>query len=202
MLLNEEVIKEHYLEEVKKEWLSADNLFPDFLADVSEDAKNQNEQYIQTIFDDFQKQVMSYPRLPIGRRKWKKHMQELINQVIFHEMVIGIHLALEQKELEAFQAELLEFLRQVRRFAPELTLEDIGQALRNYIVYAMFKVIHRKNTGFRMAGFGYSMLYPFTDNYIDSKSVTPEEKSEYNKLIRDMLEGREVRSRTVHQRKT
>jgi hypothetical protein len=90
----------------------------------------------------------------------------------------------------------------VRSFAPELTLEDIGQALRNYIVYAMFKVIHQTKTGFSMAGFGYSMLYPFTDNYIDNTKNSPEDKSEYNTLIRDKIAGREIHPRTIHQQKT
>jgi hypothetical protein len=66
----------------------------------------------------------------------------------------------------------------------------------------MFKVIHGVKTGFSMAGFGYSMLYPFTDNYIDSKAFSPEEKAEYNKIIRDKIEGRSVHPRTKHQKKT
>lgn len=202
MKLEMNQIKEYYLGEVKKEWLSASSLFPDFLSEIPEETKKSNRQYIQAIFDDFQKQVKCYPRLPFRRKKWKQAMVELINTVIFNETVIGIHKALDLRELDAFQEELKEFLRHVRRFAPELSLDEIGQALRNYIVYAMFKVIHRDSTGFCRAGFGYSMLYPFTDNYIDSKSNTPEEKSEYNKIIRDKIDGREVNPRTDHQRKT
>jgi hypothetical protein len=202
MLLEKDKLKEYYLGKVKEKWLSASDEFPVFLSEISEDTKDTNKQYIQTIFNDFQTQVKGYSRLPFRHKRWKLKMLTLINSVLFQETVIGIHKALDLKELEDFQEELKEFLRHVRKFAPELTLDEVGQALRNYIVYAMFKQIHRSGTGFSMAGFGYSMLYPFTDNYIDCKDVTSEEKAEYNRIIQDKIEGRPVHPRTTHQKKT
>lgn len=202
MLLDKEKIKEYYLGEVKKQWLTASDAFPNFLSVITEDKKEENEQYVQDILTGFQKHVKSYSRLPFKQKRWKRNILTMINDILFHETVLGIHQSMNTEELNAFQEELMEFLRRVRRFAPELSLDEIGQALRNYIVYAMFKVIHRSDVGFSMAGFGYSMLYPFTDNYIDSKSNSSEEKAEYNKIIHDKIEGKEIRTRTVYQRKT
>lgn len=202
MLLKKDRIKEYYLEEVRKKWLSAEASFPDFLTVIPDEAKAENERYIQSVFTEFQKLVQSYSCLPFRQVRWRKRMQSLIHDLLSQENVIGIHNALDSDGLTAFYEEMKDFLRHVRRFAPELSLEDIGQALRNYIVYAMFKVIHQSSEGFSLAGFGYSMLYPFTDNYIDSKSHTTQEKAEYNDIIRAQIEGRKVVTKTVHQKKT
>lgn len=66
----------------------------------------------------------------------------------------------------------------------------------------MFKEIHQVKTGFSKACFGYSMLYPFTDNYIDSNDISDLEKMEYNQIIRDKLSGKTVFPKSTHQKKT
>jgi hypothetical protein len=195
-------IKDKYLARVKEEWLSASNHFPEFLSEISEETKRSNERYLQRVSEEFQRLVKGFPHLPFRRKRWKRKMLNMIHEVLFRETVIGIHRSMDQEELDLLQEELKEFLRHVRSFAPELSFEDIGQAIRNYIVYAMFKEINRRNSGFSMAGFGYSMLYPFTDNYIDSKTYSPEEKAEYNRLIHDKLEGKDVCPKDVYQKKT
>jgi hypothetical protein len=195
-------LKEKYLLEVKAEWLSASEQFPDFLQEISDEIKEKNSEYIQALTTNLQNHIKGFSRLPFKKKKWKQRMLFLINDFLYNESIIGIHESLDNAALNAFYNELMDFLRQERSFSPELRLDEIGQATRNYIVYAMFKVIHRDETGFYMPGFAYSMLYPFTDNYIDNRSNLPDEKSEYNQIIRDRLEGREVHPRTVHQKKT
>lgn len=202
MLITRESIKNHYLEIIKREWLDASDAFPDFLSGIPEDQKRQNEAYAKKVSEDFEQMIRSFPHLPIGRKKWRTGMLAAINELLLHETVISIHNAMSEAEITSFREEVMEFLRQVRKFSPELSFDEIGQALRNYIVYAMFKYIHEIKDGFSLAGFGYSMLYPFTDNYIDSRTYTLEEKAEYNQIIRDKIEGREVHPTTVHQKKT
>ncbi len=202
MLPDKASIKTKYLTIIKQIWLEADDQFPAFLKPVSEATKSDNEQYSRKLSKDFNIQVNRFPRFLLGRKRWKRRMLSLIEDVLRHETVIGIHQSMKESEIASFREELMVFLKQVRAFAPELELEGIGQALRNYIVYVMFKYIHRIQSGFSMAGFGYSMLYPFTDNYIDSRSYTAGEKVEYNRLIRDKIEGRPVHPGTAHQRKT
>lgn len=202
MLCEKEAFVEKYLDRVKKSWLSAAEHFPEFLPAVSEEVKDENNKYIQTVAAELHKQLIAFPRLPYKRSSWRQDMLKLIYDLLFNENVIAIHKALDESSLTAFYEELTEFLRQERLFSPELRLDEIGQAVRNYIVYAMFKHIHRDDTPFNMAGFGYSMLYPFTDNYIDSKKHSPEEKRRYNRLIYDKLTGAAVTPVSRHQLKT
>jgi len=192
----------NYLNIIKNDWVSAEHLFPDFLLEISAEAKANNEQYFQMISVDFQKQLKSFPHIPIGRKKWKLKMLTLIKGVLYKETIIGLHKSTDQQTIDAFQEEIKAFLHQVRIFAPELSFSDIGQAIRNYMVYVMFKEINQIKSDFNMAGFGYSMLYPFTDNYIDNMKYSDKEKLEYNQIIRDKLEDKEVHPQSLHQQKT
>ena len=189
------------LETLKAEWRAAREDIPDFLEEISPDRKQLNEAFIRGVSEELRDQTRKRSRLPIGRSKWKKKTQALIFQFLYEENVIGIHQAMLPEEIIAFYKELTVFLKRVRQFAPKLPFDEIGQAIRNYIVYAMFKVIHLIPLGFNEAGFGYSMLYPITDNYIDG-GRTPAEKQEYNQLIRYKLMGKEVHPRFEHHRKT
>lgn len=196
------MIKENYLNEIKYKWLAAKTSFPSFLTAICKDIKASNEQYIIKRSDDFQKQLKNFSINPIKKHKWKQKTQNLLMDVLYTETIIGLHTTLDNSTIDAVQEELKNFLRHVREFAPELTMEEIGQAARNYIVYVMFNELNKGSSGFNSAGFGYSMLYPFTDNYIDNKNYTNKEKADYNQLIRDKIEGKEVHPKSLHQIKT
>lgn len=202
MLLEKKVIQENYLNRVKDEWVTTIDSFPVFLTEISEEKKVQNEQYIQSISKDFNNQFDCFTYNPIKQKKWKQNILTMLSDVLYHESIINIHNFMNQQQTDGFQEELKDFLRHVRKFAPELTFDGIGQAIRNYIVYAMFNEIHEVKQKFNKACFGYSMLYPYTDNYIDNKNISEEEKKEYNQIIRNKIEGKIVHPKTLHQRKT
>ncbi len=192
----------HSLELIKEAWLASSDAFPDYLTEVSSEQKQQNERYLQKVSEEFHRQTKRLPRLPFRRKSWRQKTLGLIFRVLYQENVIGIHHSLQQGEIDAFYQELTDFIKELRCFCPELRFEEIGQGIRNYIVYAMFKIIHQINSGFSKAGFGYSMLYPFTDNYIDNNKRSPEEKLEYNQLIRDKILGNAIQPKNLHHHKT
>jgi len=202
MHLNKEAIQEIIYKGIKSQWLAAPGFFPEFLTEISRETQVQNEAYLQSVSDDFQRQIKIFPVRAKDRAKWKRKMQIMLPRVLGEETIIGVHLAMDSQGMDAFMDGILEFLRYVREFAPELPLEGIGQAVRNYIVYAMFNELHGIRQGFSRACFGYSMLYPFTDNFIDSRNYSDQEKREYNRIIRNRIEGKEVHPVSAHQRKT
>lgn len=202
MRLDKNSVREICMDRIRREWLSAPDTFPDFLVEISPETKADNELYIKNVSDVFQKQIKRFPVHRERRAKWSQKTLCMLTDVLCEETIIGVHRSMDKKRIDAFLEELRIFLRHVRTFAPELPLEGIGQAIRNYVVYAMFNEIHRVETGFSTACFGYSMLYPFTDNYIDSLDHSSAEKLEYNRIIRDTIEGREAAPKTPHQMKT
>jgi hypothetical protein len=182
--------KEKFFEILRRDWLSAKDSFPEFLPRTTNEMKNENEIYIKNILAVLKKQFKKSHRFFLLRKSWRTRTFELLKEILNNEEVLGIHHYMSRSEIDAFINELKEFIRKVRSFSPELSFADIGQAIRNYIVFAMFKKIHMVDTGFNLAGFGYSMLYPFTDNFIDNGILSSADKVEYNQLIHDKLEGK------------
>ncbi len=199
---HENTIIKSFLPVLRERWLSAAEAFPSCMTQVSREAKEKNEAYVKEISAQFHQQITKYPRFPLGRRRWKKKTFRLLYQVLSEETILELHRYLPHERVEVLISEIKEFINRVRTDAPALSFEDMGQAVRNYTVYLMFKEIHQDTSDFSRACYGYSMLYPFTDNYIDNTACTKEEKARYNSLIRDYLKGEAAASTSEHDDKT
>ncbi|MDF2868692.1 MAG: hypothetical protein K0R05_267 [Anaerocolumna sp.] len=182
-----DIIKTSFLPVIREQWLSAEDTFPAFLKEMTDKEKASNENYVQDISTKFSLLVKKCPRFPFIRRRWRNQIDSLLSQVLLSEAIIDLHKYLSPEKIDAFVTEIKDFLREVRSYTPELSFADMGQALRNYIVYMMFKQIHEDNSPFSRTCYGYSMLYPYTDNYIDNPGNSAVNKERYNALIQDFL---------------
>ena len=109
---------------------------------------------------------------------------------------------MSEETFHAFQEETKQFVRKTRSFDPELSVEDIWQALRNYFIYAVIADLQGQKQECKETAFSYSLLYPYTDNYIDEKRHTRQQKEAYNNMIRDVLTGAEVTPKEDVEEKT
>ena len=82
-----------------------------------------------------------------------------------------------------------EFVRKARAFDPQLDMEDVHQALRNVWIVNSFQVFLGKAVALTPSGFAYSLLYPYTDNYLDDPTVLPETKADFVKALGRRLAG-------------
>lgn len=184
---------------IKQDWMIESNCFPEFMKEISKTDQSKNEIWINSAADSIKKQLNSYPVLPVSRRKWKLKTEELVHSLLMEEPVLGISVSMPAPVIESFQNEMKRFLQSVRSFDPDLDMEEIGQALRNYLVYAVFNEVNGLEQACSPAIFGYSMLYPYTDNYIDDPAHTESEKKAYNTLIYKKLSRLPVSSETKEQ---
>lgn len=196
--------------EIREKWLESPDTFPDFLNEFPEKLRHENEKYFKSTINKIRKIVSKFPSdsdnmtksILNKRAVWRKKMTARIQDVLNHEKALGIHRVMSRDRILSFYEELESFLALERSFAPELKMDGIGQAVRNYIVYAMFVELAGGTPGLNPAAFGYSMLYPFTDNYIDSTEITDIDKHDYNIMIREMIAGNKVNPLPGHQDKT
>lgn len=192
-------------EKLKEVWQEAPETEPDFLEEYSKTVQEENAKRIDSMMEKGKAGLGEYPQSFFAvrkRKKWKKHMEEMLEEVLWKEPLLDIGGVMTEEELWEFQTCMKEFLRKVRKFDKNLALEDMGQAVRNYMVYAIFLVLNNKELKYRPAAFGYSMLYPYTDNYIDNPDRSEAEKEHYNRLIEDKLKGKKVKPLSCHEKKT
>ncbi len=85
-----------------------------------------------------------------------------------------------------------EFVRQARRFDPALRPEDIYQASRNVWTMNAVQLILGQPVCMTPAIFAYSMLYPYTDNFLDDPGIAAGAKRAFAERFGRRLAGEDV----------
>lgn len=73
------------------------------------------------------------------------------------------------------------------------------QALRNVWIMNILQVLLNIKVEYTPSVFAYSMLYPYTDNYLDSTEISFQDKQSINKIFRLRLEGEKIESRNSYE---
>ena len=82
-----------------------------------------------------------------------------------------------------------EFARAARLFDPSMSSDDIFQASRNAWTTNGLQIMLGLPARLTPAIFGYSMLYPCTDNYLDHPAVSKADKLAFNRRFGARLAG-------------
>jgi hypothetical protein len=91
------------------------------------------------------------------------------------------------------------FARWARRFDPELPMVDIVQACRNAWTVCGMQPLLGDRMEMTPAIVGYSLLYPYSDNYLDDECISKEEKLEFSARFRDRICGLHIAPRDRHE---
>jgi len=84
--------------------------------------------------------------------------------------------------------------RWAREFDAELSMADIIQANRNAWTACGLQPLLGESIGLTPSILGYSLLYPYTDNYLDRGDVAAEEKRRFSERFRQRLGGGDLRA--------
>lgn len=179
-------------EEIVALWNGMPSSFPQFLEEVSEEKKRQNEGVIEEMAARWEEKGKEFPQKQEEQLAWKQEMEDMTEEFLEKEKILGIRQYMSQETFAEFKEETKRFVRQTRSFDPELSAENIWQALRNYFIYAVIADLQGQKQECKEAVLAYSLLYPYTDNFIDEKGHTKQQKKEYNRMIADILQGIQV----------
>ena len=92
----------------------------------------------------------------------------------------------------SFEDILLEFARQASGFDPGISTDDIYQAGRNLWSMNFVQILLGLPVRMTPSLFAYSMLYPYTDNYLDNPAISQEDKHRFYRSFRRRLSGEPV----------
>ncbi len=76
-----------------------------------------------------------------------------------------------------------QFIRDARKFDDDLPIGDIMQAMRNVWISNALQLLFGKEVYYSKANFAYSMLYPYTDNYLDNTNIDKNDKILFNNWL-------------------
>jgi hypothetical protein len=90
---------------------------------------------------------------------------------------------------DGFSAVATQLARQARQFDPGVSASDIFQASRNAWTACGLQVLLGRDMRLTPSIFAYSMLYPYTDNYLDDPATSRSAKLAFSELFRRRLDG-------------
>ncbi len=101
---------------------------------------------------------------------------------------IPFHDRLQAHEVD-FSRLTEEFVHEARALDPGISDSFIGQALRNLWIFASLQVLLSDSPDLTPAGMAYSLLYPYTDNYLDDLRITLYDKKAFVDRLNIKLQG-------------
>ena len=83
----------------------------------------------------------------------------------------------------------IAFAREARRFDPQVSGEDIAQASRNALTMYCLQALLGLPVRLTPSIFAYSMIYPYSDNYLDDPHVAASAKLVFSEHFRCRISG-------------
>lgn len=93
------------------------------------------------------------------------------------------------------------FIHTAREFDHEISFADLFQAIRNVWIMNGLQFVMDSKVHLTPPIYAYSMLYPYTDNYLDDPSVSYQEKQEFCIRFGKRLKGEAIQARNEQERK-
>ena len=194
---------------IRTTWEEQPDRFPEFLQEntdifpmIKAGQKKENESLVQEFTQKVQKKLRQKPKSKEARNALTQELEQDFMNFLDREQILYLSSWMSPQLLDAFKRETKHFLDDVRAFDEELRPEQIWQTLRNYFIYAMIVDMQGVEQHAEDPILAYSLLYPYTDNYIDDARITRQEKEHYNRMISAKLKGESVLGRNALEEKT
>lgn len=174
-----------------KIWWNTKSDFPKLIHETNYWYKRNKEKETNKFIEQFVNQIEQFPAEKTECRNWKQNVHKLIDNFIDTSDLISD----KDKEI-LLKDELIQvtedFVSEVKEFNPNIKSEDIGQAMRNVWIMNLIQMLLGKAPKLTPSIFGYSMLYPYTDNYLDDTEISVKEKNRINDVFAKRLAGESV----------
>ena len=160
--------------------------------------KIKKEKTLEVFIDKIIKHISEFPKEIEERKLWRAVGNNYIDKIVEVEDTFRLG-TLDKKMKEQFFTSTKLFINECRNFDKNIDYNDIGQAMRNVWIVSIFQKVMGREIEFSNAIFGYSMLYPYTDNYLDNIKVTLENKKEFNNRFSKRLMGENIQPKNSYE---
>ena len=150
--------------------------------------KLRNEKRIE----NFRKQLFkTLKQVPKSKDEEEYLRKDIFSQIKAMELNISNY---EESIIDFFiesgYANITEaFIDEVKAFDPKMGVYDIFQAIRNVWIMNSIQILFDMEVKLTPSIFSYSMLYPYSDNYLDDSNISARDKIEFSKKFRRWLTG-------------
>lgn len=162
--------------------------------------KKKKEKNFDIFINRIIKHITEFPKDIEDREIWRIDGNLYIDKIIQVEDTFKLG-TLDKKMKEQFFKSTKNFIYACKSFDKNIDYNDIGQAMRNVWIVNIFQKVMGRDIEFSNAIFGYSMLYPYTDNYLDDTKIALGSKKKFNDRFSCRLKGEDIKPRDSHEEK-
>ena len=154
----------------------------------------------ERVYDDCLRSVdrdlRSRPRTSTDRTAFRDRLVAVFSR--FAASALGLESSAIDLIAQGFLPAGVEFARRARHFDAALTMPEIVQACRNaWTAYGLQPLLGER-ARITPSIIGYSLLYPYTDNYLDRRDASPAAKRLFCARFRRRLRILPAAMRTKH----
>ncbi|HEY5534927.1 MAG TPA: hypothetical protein VIL99_08350 [Ignavibacteria bacterium] len=183
---------EKFKNKYMKLWWNTDKCFPFLGEEISIKEKILHEKHMNKFLNDLFSHLKQCPETEEQRFNWKNTLWSMIK-------TFGHHSGFTEVEINGDFSKSLpiithKFICNVKEFNNDIKLDKMVQALRNVWIMNILQVLFNIKVEYTPSVFAYSMLYPYTDNYLDNTEISFQDKEHLNKKFRLRLNGEKTES--------
>jgi len=172
-------------------WECENNAYPE-MPSYTGHLQDTNEKQLGLFTNELSQQARRLPKTP---SEIQKVHQQISNK--YSRLACSI-LGFEKSQLDFIQSSglaevLVDFAQMARCFDPQISGEDIYQAGRNVMTMNLLQLLLNLPVQISPAIFAYSMLYPYSDNYLDDPSISSQTKLTFGEHFKRRLNGELIR---------
>lgn len=154
---------------------------------VSRKEKIQNERQIERYRKDIFKKLKQIP-IEGEEESFKDHIISEIKSL--ESSLSPYNDSLIDFFIDSGYGQITEdFIKVAEEFDPSMEVMDIFQAIRNVWIMNSIQILYGMEVKLTSSIFAYSMLYPYSDNYLDDSNISIRDKVEFNNRFRNWLLG-------------
>jgi len=157
-------------------WQELPEAGPEFSRRFAPWQQSENERQLKLHLKGMPTSFGTYEQLPDAN---KAHISLNVMNAIVGSSLLSREV-LSNKYFEESEWVTRQFMKEAREFDPSLSENDIHQALRNLWVFNSIQMFLERAIMLTPSSFAYSLLYPYSDNGLDSGGRTRDEK---NRLV-------------------
>ncbi len=181
-----EIRIDYLLSKTLELWWQAKADFPSFPREISRKERGLNKRKIEDFRQDLAAIIKNQ-----GSNTWRHEIFSIFKTL--ESSIIGYN----QNCIDFFSdrgyPDVTEaFLETARNFDPQIGVYDISQAIRNVWIMNSIQILFGQEAVLSPSVFSYSMLYPYSDNYLDDEAIALPEKLDFNKRFLAWIKGEEA----------
>ena len=193
-------IFKYYCKECENTWNNSSVELFENIETYSKDSQKKREKELDKLLNTISVHLERYPSDAVLRKMWVKKGEVFLQKTLEKENIFKLE-KMGVEDRKKFLDITKQFIRDARKFDDDLPIGDIMQAMRNVWISNALQLLFGKEVYYSKANFAYSMLYPYTDNYLDNTNIDKNDKILFNNWLEKRLLGEHIKSKDYHESK-